>query len=148
MEHNNRLEIATDALTVGFYVDRSYADQFHEHQYKLGIDDSNSFADWGQRIIRQWNKMLANSRYPEAPNGALDRVRLDLVRVVPDQAIPFQGGDWPTNFRQPGREIGRSPVGISRTSSTSGTSPSTSRPSRRASPSRTWESTGSSWTLR
>lgn len=98
VEHNNSLEIATDALTVGFYVDRSYADKFHEDQYKLGIDDANSFADWGQRIIRQWNKMLANSRYPEAPNGALDRVRLDLVRVVPDQAIPFQGGDWPTNF--------------------------------------------------
>lgn len=98
VKHNNRVEFATDALAVGFYVDRSYADQFHETQYKLGLDDSNSFADWGQRQIRQWNKMLANSRYPEAPNGALDRVRLDLVRVVPDQAIPFQGGDWPTNF--------------------------------------------------
>jgi hypothetical protein len=98
VKHNNKLEVVTDALTVGFYVDRSYADYFHEHQHELGLDDANSFADWGQRTIRHWNKMLRESYYPEAPQGALDRVRLDLVRVVPDQAIPFQGGNWPTNY--------------------------------------------------
>jgi hypothetical protein len=96
--HNNKVEFATDAIAVGFYVDRSYADYFHNQQYQLGLDDSNSFADWGQRIIKHWNKMLRTARYPEFPQGALDRVRLDLVRVVPDQAVPFQGGDWPTNF--------------------------------------------------
>ena len=96
--HNNRVEFETDALAVGFYIDRSFADIHHEYQYQLGLDDANSFADYAQRQIRHWNKMLRRARFPEAPEGALDRVRLDEVLVVPDQAVPFQGGDWPTNF--------------------------------------------------
>jgi hypothetical protein len=143
-EHNNKLEIATDALAVGFYVDRSYADQFHEHQHELGLGDANSFADWGQRHIRHWNKMLRESYYPEAPQGALDRVRLDFVRVVPSRSRAATGRRTsPTWMTSPSICSG-----AFRTSSTNGTNRSISRPSGRASRPRTSGRTGSSSTWR
>jgi len=92
VKDNNACELATDALTVGFYVERSLADFFHEHQHALGLDDANSFADWGQRQVRHWNHMLAAAVSPFTPSGCLDRVRLDRVRVVPDGALPMHGG--------------------------------------------------------
>lgn len=96
--HNNKVEFASDALTIGIYVEKSYTDIFHDEQYKLGIDDANGFDDWIQRDVRHWNKMLRVARFAECPEGAKDQVRVDSIRVVPDQALPFQVGDWPTNF--------------------------------------------------
>lgn len=89
---NNRVTLATDALTAGFYVERSYADFFHENQHALELDDANSFADWGRRQVRHWNLMLKAARYPYTPHGCRDRIRLDRVVVVPDGALPMKGG--------------------------------------------------------
>jgi hypothetical protein len=94
--HNNSTEFVTDALTAGFYVEKSIADYYHLTQYKLGLDDANSFADWGRRQVRHWNRMLAGAKYPETPEGCSDRIRLDRVIVVPDTALPMKGG-LPTN---------------------------------------------------
>lgn len=92
VKHNNATEFVTDALTVALYAEQSYADFFHKTQYQLGLDDANSFADWGRRQVRHWNHMLANARYPETPDGCTDRIRLDRVVVVPDTALPMKGG--------------------------------------------------------
>lgn len=94
-ERNNSLEVFTDALSIGFYVERSLYDYFAQHQSKLGIG-SNSWEDWAQRQLRLWNQMLETARYPLTPNGVLDRVRLDKITIVNDGALPLAGG-LPTN---------------------------------------------------
>lgn len=92
---NNRVSIRTNALLVGLWVEQSLYNYFHNNQYLLN-DGANSFEDWGQRMIRRWNEWLAKAVYPVSPNGALDRVALDKVVVVPDGALPLAGG-LPTN---------------------------------------------------
>ena len=92
VKHNNFTEFVTDALTVGLYVEQSIDDYYHNTQYQLDLDDANSFADWGRRQVRQWNRMLANAVFPQTPSGCYDRIRLDLVQVVPDTALPMKGG--------------------------------------------------------
>jgi len=87
-ETNNAVAIFTDALTVGFYVEQSLYDFFHEHQHKLG-DGANSFDDWAQRNVRMFNEALAGAIYPETPEGVLDRVRLDAITIVEDDELPL-----------------------------------------------------------
>ncbi len=89
---NNMLAVFTDALAVGMWVERSVWDWHHEKQHLLPLRDSNSFAGWAQRHMRQWNEMLAAARYADAPDGGLDRVRLDRLVVVPDNALPLNHG--------------------------------------------------------
>jgi hypothetical protein len=85
---NDRLEVFTDALSVGFYVERSFYDYFARHQAELGIG-STSFEDWAQRQIRAYNEMFEAAVYPETPAGVLDRLRLDRITIVEDRALPL-----------------------------------------------------------
>lgn len=87
-ESNNELDVFTDALSVGFYVERSVFDYFDEHQSKLGIG-STSFEDWAQRQIDETNRMFEEAVYPETPDGVVDRWRLDGITVVQDGALPL-----------------------------------------------------------
>jgi hypothetical protein len=89
---DNSLTIQTDALAVGFWVERSLWDFMHEHQRELPTGDADSFAGWAQRLIRQWNKMFEQAKYKEFPDGITERVRLDKIQVVPDFALPIAGG--------------------------------------------------------
>ncbi|MBK9119728.1 MAG: hypothetical protein IPM18_09030 [Phycisphaerales bacterium] len=89
---NNTLTIQTDAITVGFWVEQSLWDHHHEYQHWLPTHDANSFAGWSQRMMRQWNQMFAEAKYPELPNGVTERVRLDRLVIVPDFALPLSGG--------------------------------------------------------
>jgi len=92
IQSNNVLTVQTDAVTVGFWVERSLWDFMHEHQFELPTKDANSFADWGQRMMRQWNGMFKEAVYKDFPNGITERVRLDKIVVVPDFALPLAGG--------------------------------------------------------
>ncbi len=92
IEKNNTLTIQTNAITVGFWVEQSLWDFHHEHQHRLPLRDANSFADWAQRMMRQWNAMFVAAVYPEYPQGITERVRLDRLVVVPDFALPLAGG--------------------------------------------------------
>lgn len=85
---NDTLTIFTDALSVGFYVEQSLYDLFAAHQADLGIG-STSFDDWAQRQIRRYNEMFAAAKYPETPDGVLDRYRLDKITLVADSALPL-----------------------------------------------------------
>lgn len=89
---NNTLTIDTDAITVGLWVEQSLWEHHHEHQYELPTQDANSFAGWAQRMIRQWNKLFREAVYPEFPFGIQERVRLDHLVIVPDFALPLNGG--------------------------------------------------------
>jgi hypothetical protein len=101
-ENNNALTVFTDALSVGFYVEQSLYDYFNAHQRELVGAGSNSWDDWAQRQIKRWNDIHAAAVYPgDAPNGVLDRVRLDKITVVPDAALPLVPGWLPTNNPNP-----------------------------------------------
>ncbi len=94
-EGNNSVEFATNAISVGLWVEQSVYNYFDQYQHDLGVG-SNSWEDWAQRHVTMWNKMFADSVYPESPSGVLDRIRLDKITVVPDGALPLAGG-LPTN---------------------------------------------------
>ncbi len=89
---NNTITVQTDAVTVGFWVEQSMWDYFHEHQHRLPTKDANSFAGWSQRMMRQWNKMFTEATYELCPEGIQERVRLDRLTIVPDFSLPLAGG--------------------------------------------------------
>lgn len=97
-ETNNQIEDRTNALGVAFWVEQSIYDWFHQNQYSLcsslGCAGSNSYEDWVQRRMREWNRVFSVSAYPQYPfsaQGVLDRVRLEKVMVVPDGWLPYCG---------------------------------------------------------
>jgi hypothetical protein len=91
-EVNNSLEDRTDAVIAGFWVEQSLYDYFHARQRNLNVG-SNSWEDWIQRQMAWHNQLCAEAVWPPlAPNGVLDRVRIDKVVIVPDGALPLAGG--------------------------------------------------------
>lgn len=91
VEGNNRRLIYTDALTVGFWIEEKLADYWHDNQNEQN-PQNNSFEDWAQWMIEQWNRLMAEAIHPLSPNGLTDRWRLDRVVVVPTGALPLSGG--------------------------------------------------------
>jgi hypothetical protein len=90
-EANNVVEDRTDGVIVGFWVEQSLYNYFHDRQRDLGIG-SNSWEDWAQRQMAKWNEHNASSIWDVTPNGVTDRVRIDKITVVPDNALPLNGG--------------------------------------------------------
>ena len=90
-EVNNVVEDRTDGVIVGFWVEQSLYDYFHERQRNLGIG-SNSWENWAQRQMAKWNEHNATAIWDVTPNGVTDRVRIDKIVVVPDGALPLNGG--------------------------------------------------------
>lgn len=91
-ETNNTLGIWTDAISLGLWVEQSVYDYFHQNQRSLG-DGANGWEDWAQRQVGRWNEMFAAAIDPiDAPQGVLDRIRLDKITVVADGALPLAGG--------------------------------------------------------
>jgi len=95
-ELNNKIQTWTDAITVGFWVEQSLYDYFHQYQKDLGVG-ANSWEDWAQRHVLRWNEMFELAVFGnDTPSGVLDRIRLDQINIVPDGALPLSGG-LPTN---------------------------------------------------
>ncbi|MEO6302723.1 MAG: hypothetical protein ABIP51_06090, partial [Bacteroidia bacterium] len=83
-EQNNTLKIYTTSISQIFYVEQSIYNYFHDYQYLLGVG-TNSWDDWAQMLhVKRWNIMFQNTVYPSAPNGVLDRIRVDSIAVMPD----------------------------------------------------------------
>jgi len=95
-EQNNSLGVFTDAISVGFWVEKSVYEYFRKYQKELAGVHSNCWEDWAQRHVKRWNEMFKNAVYPDSPNGVLDRIRIDKILVVDDGALPLNGG-LPTN---------------------------------------------------
>ncbi len=85
---NNRLDVDTDALSVGFYVERTMYLYFRTYQREVQGGGSNSFEDWAQRQIAEINDLYARAITLETPIGVLDRWRIDEIVVVPDGTLP------------------------------------------------------------
>jgi hypothetical protein len=96
-EGNNRLEVRSDALTLGLWVEQSMYDWFNKSQVQLGLGGA-SWDDWAQRQVLVWNQIFAQSIHPLTPQGVVDRVRLEKVVVVPDGSLP---GNFPSNYPDP-----------------------------------------------
>jgi hypothetical protein len=90
LEGGPELEVFSDALAVGFWVEQSFYDYFRANQATLGIG-STGFEDWAQRTIALFNDMAALAIYPETPSGVIDRFRLQKIVVVPDGSLPLSG---------------------------------------------------------
>ncbi|MBA3683262.1 MAG: T9SS type A sorting domain-containing protein [Bacteroidetes bacterium] len=91
-EQNNKLKIYTNSISQIFYVEQSIYNYFHDYQYLLGVG-TNSWDDWAQMLhVKRWNAMFQNAVYPSAPNGVLDRIRVDSIAVMPDGALPLGWG--------------------------------------------------------
>ncbi|MGB9625472.1 MAG: CARDB domain-containing protein, partial [Phycisphaerae bacterium] len=95
-EANNSIEDRTNAIIVGFWVEQSVYNYFRSFQSQLAGVGSVSWEDWAQRQMRFWNQFCENAIYPTTPDGVLDRVRIDKIVIVPDGALPLNGG-LPTN---------------------------------------------------
>lgn len=92
-ETNNNIKDFTQGLAIGFWVEQKVYDFFNQNQLQYCSDKScvgsNSWEDWAQRQIRLFNNLLASSKSTQYPNGAIDRVRLDKVTVLPDCTISY-----------------------------------------------------------
>ena len=73
---NNAVQHRTDALYLDIAVHPLVEAAFLDRSNLVG---SWSFADWIQAQVAALNENLAASAYPSAPNGALDRVRIDQI---------------------------------------------------------------------
>ena len=90
LDGTKQLEVFSDALSLGLWVEQSFYDYFRENQPNLGIG-STGFEDWAQRTVGLFNDMAALAVYPETPQGVLDRMRVQKIVIVPDGALPLSG---------------------------------------------------------
>lgn len=74
---DNQLTIVSDALSLALWIERGVYDWMLE-------DGRPGYERWLQRELEFWNATLARAVYPTAPTGALDRIRVDFVEVVPN----------------------------------------------------------------
>jgi hypothetical protein len=87
-ERNNTVEVFSNALSVGLWVEQSFYNYFNQHQRDLGTG-STCFENWAQRAITLYNDEAGLAIYPETPDGVLDRWRLQKIVIVPDGALPL-----------------------------------------------------------
>lgn len=85
-EWNNAVTLATDALSIGLFVEQRFYDFYRVHLDQVS-GSWNSFEDWAHGHVAAANRMFESARYPEAPDGVLDRWRLDRVVVVEDGTL-------------------------------------------------------------
>ena len=85
-EDNNAVELATDALSIGLYVERRFYD-FYRTRLDEVTASWNSFEDWAHGHIRMANRMFERAVFEETPDGVLDRWRIDRITVVPDGSL-------------------------------------------------------------
>ncbi len=88
---NDRVEVQTDSLSIGLWVERGLYDYMEQHQRELGVG-SNGVEDWAQRMAQRMNTAFAQSDYDTSPGGLRDRVRIDLITIVATGALPLNGG--------------------------------------------------------
>jgi len=72
---DNEVTVDSDALTIGMFVGRPLYEW-------MAQDGRPGFEVWFQGQLREWHKILARARFPSAPNGAIDRFRLDRVDLL------------------------------------------------------------------
>lgn len=78
---NNALEIQAGARSLSLFVERGWLGEF---QARSG----EPFESWVQGQLRLWNDMvMPQSRFSFAPDGVLERVRIQRIEVVDDGTL-------------------------------------------------------------
>ena len=91
---NDALELASDALTFGFTIEQSVFARLDATPNRYG---SFSATGWLQAQLAHMTELFTTSTYsPVAPNGALQRVRIDKLTLVPDGTL----GSFPPEDRE------------------------------------------------
>jgi HEAT repeat protein/sugar lactone lactonase YvrE len=96
-EKNNALEDKTNAFIAALWVEKTRYGIYNDEQFYLNIG-SDSWEDWAQRQMRNWNFGFRRSISLLCPEGVVDRVRLDKVTLVEDGALPLVGSGPPGNM--------------------------------------------------
>jgi hypothetical protein len=78
---DDALTVASDALALGIWIQQGVYDW-------MATGDRPGFERWIQREVGRWNRILERAVYPTTPRGALDRIRLENVVVLPDGQGP------------------------------------------------------------
>ena len=93
-KNNNQLTDFIEALNLGYY--------FDDHSYQAFSRVQNGFGsycpeDWVQWQWNMWNDtVMARSKYPScAPDGCLERVRLQRITICPDGKLSPYGNHIP-----------------------------------------------------
>ncbi|HOK52873.1 MAG TPA: CARDB domain-containing protein [Armatimonadota bacterium] len=102
IETNNSLEDPTNALTFRFHVWQSLYDWFRTNARNYAPHIA-SWDDWAQQQIYHMNRMFKEAVFPNAPNGILERVRLDEIVIVPDSTPDPGGTHAPDDWQWDGR---------------------------------------------
>lgn len=84
---DDQLAILSDALSLRLFVQRGLYD------WLLG-EERPGFERLMQDQIEVWHAILARAIYPTSPEGALDRLRLDDVVIVPDEQRSIPPAEW------------------------------------------------------
>jgi hypothetical protein len=84
VESNNAREDPTNALSFRFHVWQGLYDWFRVEAPKVNPEIA-SFDDWAQQQVMSMNRMFRESVCPGAPDGIVERVRLDEIVVVPEE---------------------------------------------------------------
>jgi len=102
-KNNNYLSIYSHGLNLGLWVEQSFYDRYKAKRNGLG---SYSFEDWAQWQFNIWNEVyLAKSKFALAPDGCLERVRIQKITIVPDGTLDPGGNHVPggtTNYNYDG----------------------------------------------
>jgi hypothetical protein len=90
---NNSLTDYIGALSLYVWVEPALYQAMNSRSNLVG---TFSFEDWLQAQIREMNAVFARSTYPLAPNGALERVRVDRIILgsPPGGLDPAPDGRW------------------------------------------------------
>ena len=78
---NNVFADPIRALTFFFAVHQTTYESFSK---VLNVVDSFNFEDWAQYHVHMMNYLFAESKWPSAPDGIAERVRVDKIIVVPE----------------------------------------------------------------
>lgn len=92
-EQNNSLREASDAQYQDLRVHPYVYEAFTHYQNSRG---TFNFEDWLQTHYAQMNERFAQAVYPLSPQGVLDRVRVNTIRVTTDlnRTLPNHDGGW------------------------------------------------------
>jgi hypothetical protein len=100
---NNTFVEPVQGLAVAVVIAR---ERYEAFKTVRNVVDSFCFEDWVQYQLRCLNGLFRASRYPSAPDGALERVRCDRIVVVDDPTDATQDGKWAPALRREGRPDG------------------------------------------
>ena len=91
-DYNDALTVRTNALVLKHMIERGAVAQM---ELKYNMIGSRSCEDYLQGQVRYMNQLMAQSKYPFAPNGSEQRVMIGIIEYVEDyECVDLGGGPY------------------------------------------------------